>query len=231
MTTSVVGQVVLRAATPDDIAVISRIINVPPEPPLAHAIGPDRATRLGDLFVREGVTIAIPDTTVAVLDGEVVGVMDCGGGSTVELATGQALRMLPRILVIVWPVLPRALRSFWVRRYVQFDPVPEAFPVAELYVDERQRNRGIGGRLLEHAEALARERGAARMSIETGITNPARRLYERHGYTVIATKADPRYERISGSPGRILMVKELRAPEREPDSPRAVDISGGEHSF
>jgi ribosomal protein S18 acetylase RimI-like enzyme len=219
MATSVVGQVVLRAATPDDIAVISRIINVPPEPPLAHAIGPDRATRLGDLFVREGVTIAIPDTTVAVLDGEVVGVMDCGGGSTVELATGQALRMLPRILGIVWPVLPLALRSFWVRRYVKFDPVPEAFQVAELYVDERQRNRGIGGRLLEHAESLARERCAPRMSIETGITNPARRLFQRHGYAVIATKADPRYEHVTGSPGRILMVRELRPPDREPDSP------------
>jgi GNAT superfamily N-acetyltransferase len=209
MVTSVAGQLVLRAASTDDIAVISRIINVPPEPPLAHLLGPGRASRLGDLFVREGITIAIPDTTVAVLDGEVVGVMDCGGASRMSLTAGQLLGLLPRILGILWPILPRALYGFWVRRYVQFEPLPGAFPVAELYVDERQRNRGIGGRLLEHAEVLARERGSPRLSIETGITNPARRLYERHGYAVVKTKTDHRYERMTASQGRILMLKEL----------------------
>jgi len=45
------------------------------------------------------------------------------------------------------------------------------------------------------------------MCIETGITNPARRLYERHGYTVISTKTDASYERLTSSPGRILMTK------------------------
>jgi len=48
------------------------------------------------------------------------------------------------------------------------------------------------------------------MCIETGITNPARRLYERHGYVVVATKTDPRYERLTGSPGRIQMTKMVR---------------------
>jgi hypothetical protein len=47
------------------------------------------------------------------------------------------------------------------------------------------------------------------MCLETGSANPARRLYERHGFEVVETKLDSGYERLTGSPGRILMVKEL----------------------
>jgi ribosomal protein S18 acetylase RimI-like enzyme len=47
------------------------------------------------------------------------------------------------------------------------------------------------------------------MCIETGVTNPARRLYERHGFRVIETKTDARYERLTRSPGRILMTKDI----------------------
>jgi hypothetical protein len=47
------------------------------------------------------------------------------------------------------------------------------------------------------------------LSLTTAITNPARRLYERNGYGVVGEKRDAEYERITGVPGRVLMVKEL----------------------
>ncbi len=47
------------------------------------------------------------------------------------------------------------------------------------------------------------------MSLITTTTNPARRLYERHGYRVVETRADAAYERYTGIAGRYLMVKEL----------------------
>jgi hypothetical protein len=47
------------------------------------------------------------------------------------------------------------------------------------------------------------------MSLGTTITNPARHLYERHGFRVVETKTDPSYERYTGIPGRILMMKDL----------------------
>lgn len=218
MATSVASQVEVRAATPSDLAAISRIMNHPPEPPLATLLGADRASRLGDLLVRAGITITLADTVVAVLEGDVVGVMDCGGESRMTTTAGQVLRLLPRLLLIVGPIAPRALYGMWLRQQVQFEPVAEAFPVAELYVDEGLRSRGIGGRLLEHAADRAHRSGAPRMSIETGITNPARRLYERHGYETRATKADARYDRLTGSPGRVLMVKEFRPPSAEQPS-------------
>jgi len=48
------------------------------------------------------------------------------------------------------------------------------------------------------------------MSLTTHTSNPARRLYERHGYRVVETRTDPAYERYTGIEGRVLMVKELR---------------------
>ena len=50
---------------------------------------------------------------------------------------------------------------------------------------------------------------ASTLSLTTQIDNPARRLYERSGFHVEAEKRHARYEAITGSPGRVLMVKEL----------------------
>jgi len=213
MTSSLADQVELRPAVQADIGDISRIMNYPPEPPTATLLGSDRASRFGDLLVREGVSIALAHTVVAVIDGAVVGVMDCGNQYAVRATTASFLRLLPRLLRIVGPATPRALYGMWLRQRVQFEAVPDAFAIAELYVDERVQNRGIGGRLLQHAEELAHSNGSSVMCVETGITNPARRLYERQGYRVVATKADLGYERMTGSPGRILMVKDLEASQ------------------
>jgi GNAT superfamily N-acetyltransferase len=105
--------------------------------------------------------------------------------------------------------------GMWARQRVQFEAQRDAFPIGELNVDEALRNRGIGGKLLQHAEGLAHSHGSSLMCLETGITNPARHLYERHGYALVATKADAEYERLTGSPGRILMSKQIPTPASE----------------
>ncbi len=81
--------------------------------------------------------------------------------------------------------------------------------MAELDVDPQHRNRGIGGALLDYADAEARQQGYRLMSLTTTTINPARRLYERHGFGVVETKTDPAYQRYTGIEGRVLMVKEL----------------------
>ncbi len=205
----------LRPAGDGDLSEISRIMNHPPEPPTATLLGADRASKLGDLLVRSGASVALARTTVATLDGAVVGVMDCGSQYAIRMTLPSLLRLLPRVVVVLGPALPRALYGMWLRQQVQFGPISDAFPVAELYVDERLRNRGIGGRLLRHAEDLARRDGSSRMCLETGITNPARWLYERHGYRLTETKVNAQYERMTGSPGRILMVKDLRVEAQD----------------
>ena len=47
------------------------------------------------------------------------------------------------------------------------------------------------------------------MTLTTKVTNPARRLYERYGFRVVATKLDAEWERWALSPGRVQMQKDL----------------------
>jgi len=69
-------RVEMRPATAADVPGIARIMNYPPEPPMAVLLGSARASRLAELFVLSGASIAPESTTVAILDRAVVGVLD-----------------------------------------------------------------------------------------------------------------------------------------------------------
>jgi ribosomal protein S18 acetylase RimI-like enzyme len=86
---------------------------------------------------------------------------------------------------------------------------PDGVHLVELQVAPEHRNKGFGARLLGEVERRAREQRAPELSLTTAIDNPARRLYERSGFTVEGEKRNRRYETITGSPGRVLMVKRL----------------------
>lgn len=58
--------------------------------------------------------------------------------------------------------------------------------VKSMHTAEAARGRGVGSAMLAHIVAAARERGMARLSLETGswpYFAPARALYARHGFT------------------------------------------------
>jgi len=92
---------------------------------------------------------------------------------------------------------------------VTIEEPSNAYSIAELHVDPTYRSRGIGGAMLKYAEEQARHQGCRLMSLTTHIANPARHLYERHGFRVVETRTDPDYERYTGIEGRVRMVKEL----------------------
>lgn len=146
-------------------------------------------------------------SVVAELDGDVAGVIQAGEGA-------GDFRVTPRVAWIALRTLGpvQVARAVYRMRAVsRIDaPAPHgAYHIAELHVDPALRNKGIGGALLDYAEAEARAGGRKQMSLSTTVTNPARRLYERHGYRVAVTMTDPAYERYTGIPGRVLMVKDL----------------------
>jgi ribosomal protein S18 acetylase RimI-like enzyme len=106
-----------------------------------------------------------------------------------------------------------ALRALWpatARLAVDMSPPPGGLNLTELHVHPSHRGRGIGGALLVEAVDTADRVQAGHVSLTTGSNNPARRLYARNGFHVVQERSGRRYERLTGIPGRVLMVKELR---------------------
>ena len=198
-----------RAAELDRIA---DIINDPPAHGSVVIAGSvEKAMRAGRTLVRRGISLQLDHTTIAELDGEAVGVLDASANrDATNIGPALILRMLlPVIRTVGLGGLVRLVRSRPAYARVEFPQVPGSYYIAELDVDARFRNRGIGAALLRLAEEQACAEGSATLSLTTNINNPAQHLYQRAGFRIVGTKTDSEYERWSASPGRVLMVKEL----------------------
>ena len=64
-----------------------------------------------------------------------------------------------------------------------FGFIDEATPELSIWVTEGKRGRGIGGQLLDAAIRAAQSKRLRRISLSVEEGNPARRLYERAGFT------------------------------------------------
>lgn len=197
---------VIRKATPDDTERIAEIMHGEAGQEATAIAGCEEAAiAFGTAMVRmKNSPQGWQHSAAAELDGEVVGVLQSNAGDFT--ITPSLVFLAVRILgVSVITALPR-LRA---RKRVDIPHPDRAYHIAELHTHPTFRNRGIGGALLDHAEREARWAGLRLMSLNTTTINPARRLYERHGYRVVETRTDPAYERYTGIAGRHLMVKEL----------------------
>lgn len=97
----------------------------------------------------------------------------------------------------------RLIARGWPRQLVEV-PMPPGPKLIELQAHPERRGTGVGTLLLEHVIAAAAGRP---LSLTTRSDNPARHLYERHGFTVTAEKTHRSFERRTGARGRILMVR------------------------
>lgn len=73
-----------------------------------------------------------------------------------------------------------------VYKFSTFSAAP-TMNIHDIAVLPEHRGQGIGRKLLDTAEVVARKRGCARMNLEVLDQNPARRLYERAGYEAKST--------------------------------------------
>jgi GNAT superfamily N-acetyltransferase len=63
---------------------------------------------------------------------------------------------------------------------------PTVAEIKRMYVAPSARSRGVGRRILDELESIARELGATRLVLETGVRQPeALALYTRAGFTTI----------------------------------------------
>jgi ribosomal protein S18 acetylase RimI-like enzyme len=199
----------VRPVAASDVARVSEIMNDPPGEEMLGLVGdPVRAVRFGHglLELQHQPNPARP-TFVADVDGRV-------GGFLQYTFDAQAMRVgMSEVLLairVAGPVrLVRAIPALRARSRVDI-PVPRgSLYIAEVHVDPELRGHGIGGLLLDFADAEARRVGTDHLSLHTHIANRARRLYERHGFRVTDVREDAVYERYTGISGRILMEKRL----------------------
>ncbi len=202
-------QVTFRHARHDETGRIAEIMfRDPPQEAVSICESVDRARRF--CYAQVGVSglgMGWDRTVFAVLDGEPVTVLQAGsqiGGISVTPAlVWHTLRILGPVRAI------RSLPFLSATRRVTAPAPAGSYHIVELHTHPDFRNRGLGKATLEYAEEQAREESAPSMSLVTTVVNPARHLYERQGFEVVETRTDAVYERMTGIPGRNLMVKEL----------------------
>ena len=196
----------IRSARPDEAAELAALMFVEPShEAVVLAGGAARAERFQVELLRralaEGAPVLVHETDLRV-DGFA---LLSTGGDIPPLA--DVARMAVRAmgvrgaLVAGWRSLARAR--------VDLSAPPGGVHLVELQVHPHRRGGGVGGRLLDAVEDRARADRAPHLSLTTGATNPARRLYERHGFVLRGERSDARYERLTGIPGRVLLVKDL----------------------
>ncbi len=201
-------QITFRHARHDETGRIAEIMfGDPPQEAVRVCESVERARRLCYMQVKTPeLGLGWDRTLFAVLDGDPVTVLQAG----TQLGFAVTPRLIWQSIRILGPL--RALRSLpyiSAQRRVNA-PAPEgSYHIAELHTHPDFRNRGLGKAALDHAEVEARKEGCSTMSLVTTVINPARHLYERQGFRVVETRTDEVYERMTGIPGRNLMVKEL----------------------
>lgn len=87
-----------------------------------------------------------------------------------------------------------AVGATWLRFFDATEPgygfIAEDIPEISIAVAPGWRGQGIGGRLLDALVDLARARRIGAISLSVEAANPARRIYERRGFSQVASDAD-----------------------------------------
>lgn len=200
--------ITLRPAAPGDAAEAAALIHAAGPALYSWLFGPTREDAVAlfrALFVLPGSVFSHENGTVAVRDGRVVGLALAVSSSTYH--RGWAL---PRMLLRRGPrFLLRLLPAAFALSGSTLPPPPGAYYLGILAVSPDARDRGVGARLLEEAERLARRAGCDSVCLHTEIGNAgARRFYARHGYAVTHERPTPRAVR-RGVAGFVGMRKAL----------------------
>jgi ribosomal protein S18 acetylase RimI-like enzyme len=205
--------VVLRAAVGGDVGRVAEIQHSTPASELVGLFGSvERARRFGiRQTARRGVLDDRRPVIVACRGQRVVGFVQWSIGNADRTEERDVLDVLAVARLRDLARLPRRLKA---RARVDTPLPAAAFYIAELHVDPTERGAGIGGALLDAAVAEAERLGRKLVSLTTTIDNPARRLYDRHGFVVVDEQRDAEYEAISGSPGRVRMDLDLAGGSR-----------------
>jgi ribosomal protein S18 acetylase RimI-like enzyme len=190
MTSQISPHLTIRPAKPDDAKLAARLIYLSMGVLGKYLFGGLRIPEneiLAGLFALEDNRFSWRRADVAERDGEPTGILvsfSARETSHRNLATGSGLLKLCGLR----DVMRLALRALSIASGIENKR--DEYYIANLAVLPQYQGRGVGSRLLTHAEGKAQEAGTQNVSLIVDTENPgARRLYERFGYQVVFTKA------------------------------------------
>ena len=212
----------LRPAVPTDALEAAPLIYAA-GPALFNCLfgpGPAEATAFFQtLFAQPDSVFSFENAVVAEQAGRIVGLAHAIPAAQYHRGNAlprQMLRRGPLFLLRLLPVM------FALHRSTQTPP-PDALYLGLLSVAPSRRGLGIGTRLLEGVHTRAADTGCTCVCLHAEVENAgARRLYERHGYTVVAEYPTPRAARW-GVTGFVGMRKDLSPSEPESFGPYSPD--------
>lgn len=201
----------VRPATPGDAAACAELIHLPmgrvadflfgfDDPALARRV-------LERLFAERANRFSHEFANVAQIEGQVAGLLL---GYPEHAMQPMQLSMFQQLSAIYdgGQMLRFLCRTLPLAQLTEAEA--GEFCIFSLAVRPQFQGRGIGTRLLHHAETRARLAGLAICSLGVEVGNDgARRLYERLGYQVAATVRVPHLEARIGYPGFHRMTKQL----------------------
>ncbi|HEY4608889.1 MAG TPA: GNAT family N-acetyltransferase [Ilumatobacteraceae bacterium] len=197
---------VVRSATVDDLDALVAIQHSRPTREIVGLAGsPERARRFGRALMRsDGIVDAA--RPVVLIEGTTgpVAFMSYSVGPTESGSLSP--RLVAGVLAALGPSVLRLPNRLAALRAVKLVAPENSFYIAELHVHPDHRGQGLGSHLLSWSSGRCVELGLDQRSLVTGTSNPAIHLYERHGFTVVATATDVKYQRIYGQAGRVLMT-------------------------
>ena len=194
----------IRPARPTDAALAAQLFQLSMGGLADYLFNNDSSfakNSLMKLFSSNAGRFGFANALVAEVDGESVGLLVSYPG-----------KKLPSLDLKTFPCLffAMGLRAFdFIRRGISLPGGKEAeadeYYISNVGVLPSTQGRGIGARLLERADGIARNAHLLKCSLLVSLKNEgARRLYERNGYQIVLTVQEK-----NKAPGYHRMVKEL----------------------
>jgi ribosomal protein S18 acetylase RimI-like enzyme len=205
------NEIGFRPAHPEDARVAGNLLfeTFPRKATFLIGLGCEGRARkiLADIFPIPGHRLSYESTQMVMYNNKVVGAMVVFPGS--QIGKLDRRLYLPIVKQYKFSEILKAIRRALPLLFIN-ETTRNEFFISNLVVNGPYRNKGIGEKMLLHAEELAKEAGLSKISLIVDLENQnARRFYDRHGYQVKALNLIPNRQVPYLGPGSERRVKDI----------------------